>query len=92
MKKCDKCVRLGIIKHCGDLKLFLLYKDYVKKLIEEDGFIVVQGQYSVFDACRNADGCWVDDIICYSVQCPNCKRIYLLSADTYHGRFSFDKM
>ena len=64
MKKCDKCARLGIIKHCGDLKLFLLYKDYVKKLIEEDGFIVVQGQYSVFDACRNADVLIVKGYIC----------------------------
>lgn len=91
MKKCEKCGRLGIIKQCGDLKLYMLYREYVKELIEKDGFVPVESEYSVFEPCRDANGCWIDDCISYRIQCPECGRRYYLFADTYHGWFTFDK-
>ncbi|NLB61117.1 MAG: hypothetical protein GX802_01625 [Clostridiales bacterium] len=91
MKKCDKCNRLGIIKKCGDMRLFLLYKEYLRELIDQESFLICNTKYSVYNPCKDENGFWIDDGITYSIQCPECKIIYSLSADTYHGLFSFQK-
>ncbi len=71
--------------------MFMPYKDYVKELIDNDGFSIVDGMYSIYDSCKNPDGCWIDDIISFEIQCPDCGRKYSLFADTYHSWFSFKK-
>ncbi len=61
---------------------------YLQTLVETNGFVLISGNCPLGEH-KNSDGCWVDDILTHTIECPSCGQIYTCSIDTYHGVGAF---
>ena len=88
-KRCEACSQLKPHRFEGT-QGFLEQLQVFQKLLESGEFEFVSSNFEL-EHPKNADGCWVDDIMEYTVRCKACGRQYCCSCDTYHGLGGLDK-
>ena len=90
IEMCDLCSFIQLKKSFCSQNDYENTIDHIKWLIDEKGFIFVEGNCEV-GSHMNDSGHWIDDIIYHVIQCPECGQAYRCYADTYHGFGSFKK-
>ena len=89
---------MSICENCGDIKLIKLFRspyeylqcvEYIKELISDGGFDLVEGNCPL-DNVKNTNG-WADDIIYHVIRCRKCGQVYSCCVNTYRGGGAFQK-
>ena len=63
--------------------------EYIKELINKEGFIFVEGTCAVGEQKKN--GLWVADVIHHIIKCPQCGQEFICAVNTYRGGGSLKK-
>ena len=87
---CEYCSTLKLVNFFRTPKDYENAINYIKFLIKEQGFIMVEGNCEI-GRHKNEQGCWIDDIIYHVIKCPKCGQIYSCTVNTYRGGGSFKK-
>ena len=80
---CEYCEKITLVPNFKSPKDYEKTMAYIGKLIEKDGFLLVEGY--------KRDGYWVDDIIYHTIECPQCGQKFTCVVNTYRGGGSFKK-
>ena len=88
-RRCETCSQLKPHRFVGT-QAFLEQLQVFQKLLESGEFAFVSSNFEL-EHPQNADGCWLDDIMEYTICCKACGRQYHCSCDTYHGLGGLDK-
>ena len=84
---CDYCSNIKKIEYFSSPKLYEETIEYIKELVENRGFIVVEGSCKLGEHIK--DGHWIDDIIYHVIECPKCGQKFTCTVNTYRGGGSF---
>lgn len=90
MKMCELCSSIQLKKSFSTPQDYENTIDYIKWLINEQGFIFVGGNCEVGNH-MNDSGHWIADTIYHVIKCPKCGKVYTCFVDTYHGFGSFEE-
>ena len=85
---CDYCSNIKKTEDFSSPKLYEETIDYIKELVENRGFIVVEGSCKLGEHIK--DGHWIDDIIYHIIKCPKCGKRFTCIVNTYRGGGSFE--
>lgn len=86
---CDYCYYVKEVDFFHTPKLYERTIEYIKELIEKDGFIFVEGSCGMGEHKKN--GQWIDDLIYHIIKCPKCGQEFTCGVNTYRGGGSFKK-
>ena len=85
---CENCKGIILRKRFHSSHDYMECIAYIKTLL-------ATGKYELIDATcdihhiKNANGCWVNDLISHTLRCKLCGSDFICIADTYHGSGSF---
>ncbi|MGN0669783.1 MAG: hypothetical protein ACI4JZ_04465 [Oscillospiraceae bacterium] len=88
---------MSICENCGEIRLVELFQsayeylqciDYIKALIENGGFELVEGNCALNEV-KDENGQWADDIIYHLIRCKKCGKEYSCCCNTYRGGGGF---
>lgn len=85
---CDYCSNIKKTEDFSSPKLYEETIEYIKDLVENRGFIVVEGSCKLGE--HKKDGHWIDDIIYHIIKCPKCGKRFTCTVNTYRGGGSFE--
>lgn len=89
MSTCESCENIGLIKLFDSPYEYLKCIEYIKGLIADGGFELVEGNCSLNEVKK--DGQWADDIIYHVIRCKKCGREFSCCCNTYRGGGGFMK-
>ncbi len=89
MSTCDNCGDIRLVKLFRSPYEYLQCVEYIKDLIAEGGFELLEGNCSL-DEVKDDNG-WADDIIYHAIRCKKCGQVYSCCCNTYRGGGSFGR-
>lgn len=87
---CDYCFQVKLVENFYSPDDYEKTIVYIKELIEEYGFVLIDGNCKI-GKHKDKNGCWIDDIISHTIKCPKCGQNFICIANTYKGGGSFKK-
>ena len=87
---CSVCDKVELREDFPTPEAYLECLDYIQKLIDSGNF-ELESQTCDPDKVLDADGYFVEDIICHTIKCKCCGQAYSCGMNTYHGSGRFRK-